>query len=95
MTFRSKFLSFLQASKNPVGFLSFFSFLRFKETTLERGDLTYTSAANVCNSGEGGANVYNFLSFQFLSAVVPGVLSKDSKDRLTELRPTNLEASSF
>ena len=43
-----------------------------------------TSAVNVCNRGKGERNVYNFLSLQFLSAVVPTILSKD---RLSSSRP--------
>ena len=44
--------------------------LFLKETTLERA-----SAVNVFNRGKGEKNVYYFLSFQFLSAVVPVILS--------------------
>ena len=44
--------------------------LHFKE-------LIRPSPVNVRNRGKGGTNVYNFLSFHFLSAVVPTVLSKD------------------
>ena len=34
-----------------------------------------TSPSSCCNRGKGEKNVYNFLSFQFLSAVVPEILS--------------------
>ena len=52
-----------------------------KETTLERDDFT----VNVCNRGKEEENVYNFLSLQLLSAVVP---EDSSKDRLSASRPT-------
>ena len=35
----------------------------------------HRSAVNVCNRGKGEKNVYNFLSFQLLSAIVPLSLS--------------------
>ena len=37
----------------------------------------YPSTVNVCKRGKGGLNVYDFLSFHFLSAVLSAVLSKD------------------
>ena len=57
----------------------------------------HPSPANVRNLGWGEQNVYNFLSFQFLSAVVHAILSWD---RLRASRPlklwtTSLEVSSF
>ena len=50
---------------------------RAKETTLERADLT-SQLFKVCNSGKGGKNVYNFLSFPFLAAIALMILSYDS-----------------
>ena len=35
----------------------------------------YPAAVNVCNRGKEEENVYNVLSLQFLSAVVPAILS--------------------
>ena len=35
----------------------------------------HPSAVNVCNHGKGEKDVYHFLSFQFLSPVVPAILS--------------------
>ena len=47
-----------------------------KETTLERAGL-HPSAVNVSNRGRGGTNVYNFLPFPLLSAVVNAILGKN------------------
>ena len=52
--------------------------LHFKEQT------SPFNCYNACNRGKGGANVYNFLSLQFLSAVFPSI---SSKDRLSVSRP--------
>ena len=49
-----------------------------KETTLERADFTLQLFMFVTVEEEGGrgqANVHNFLSLPFLSAVVPAILS--------------------
>ena len=45
-----------------------------KETTLERADFTFQQYS-VRNLGKEEKIAYNFLSFQFLSSVVPGILS--------------------
>ena len=57
----------------------------------------HPSAANVCNRGKGEKNVYDFLYFHFLSAVVPVILSygRQSVSRAWKLRSTGLEGSSF
>ena len=49
---------------------------RNKETTLQRADFTLLLLMFV-TAEKGGDDVYNFLSFHFLSAAVPTVLSKD------------------
>ena len=82
------------------GFLIFF-FFQCSEWATKRDYILkswlHPSAVNVCYSGQGGTHVYSFLSFHFLSAIVPSVLSKDrqSASRPWKLRPTGLEVNSF
>ena len=67
-----------------------------KETTFERADSILQLLLFVTPE-KGGTNVYHFLSFHFLSAVVPAFLSKDrlSASRPQKVWPTGLEVSSF
>ena len=58
-----------------------FGRVKLKETKLERDDFTLLLLMLV---GKGESAVDNFLSFHFLSAVVPAILSKD---RLRAFRP--------
>ena len=57
-----------------IPYMSIFSFLLYRETKLERADFALQLLMFVTEE-KGGSNVYNYLSFQFLSAVVPMILS--------------------